>query len=203
MSAASASKVEGTRRRREGVSDGVAKRKNQTTHSITLLQGTQTMAGRSTNIKFTVNAAFFREIKEDHHQLRCMLDKLRSMTISHLALANHLKEFSEHTAELRDQLAFHFTLEEAYGYFEDAIERAPRFHDQAGRLRAQHPELYVMASQLAEQSAVASTSPIDLEQNAAQLAEMFLAFDTALKAHEAAELHLILDAMQLDIGDGD
>ncbi len=161
------------------------------------------MAGRSTNIKFTVNAAFFREIKEDHHQLQCMLEKLRGMVISPPALANHLKEFSERAAELRDQLAFHFTLEEAYGYFEDAIERAPRFHDQAGRLRKQHPELYLLAEQLAEQSAVASLSPIDQEQKAEQLARSFHDFDTALKAHESAELTLILDAMQLDIGGED
>ena len=158
------------------------------------------MVRRSAEAKFTVNAAFFREIKEDHHQLHCILDKLRQMVSSPPALANHLKEFSQRTAELRDQLAFHFTLEEAYGYFEDAIERAPRFHDLAGRLRDQHSDLYLMAEQVAENAASASVHPVDAEQTAEQLTKMFIDFDTTLKAHENAELGLILDAMQVDVG---
>jgi hypothetical protein len=32
-----------------------------------------------TDIKFTVNAAFFREIKEDHKQLHCLLERLRHL----------------------------------------------------------------------------------------------------------------------------
>ena len=161
------------------------------------------MAGRSTEAKFTVNAAFFREIKEDHHQLQCILDKLRQLVASPPALANHLKEFSERSSELRDQLAFHFTLEEAYGYFEDAIERAPRFHEPAGRLRDQHAELYLMAERVAESAANAIALPNDKEQCAERLAELFTIFDTALKAHESAELRLILDAIQVDVGVGD
>ncbi len=161
------------------------------------------MAGRSTEAKFTVNAAFFREIKEDHQQLNCMLDKLRQMVNSPPALANHLREFSQRTAELRDQLAFHFTLEEAYGYFEDAVERAPRFHEQAGRLRDQHSELYLLAEQVAESAASTSDHPVDAEQTAAWLSKLFVDFDTLLKAHESAEVRLILDAMQLDVGVGD
>lgn len=161
------------------------------------------MAGRSTEAKFTVNAAFFREIKEDHHQLHCILDKLRQMVSSPPALANHLRDFSERTVELRDQLAFHFTLEEAYGYFEDAIERAPRFHDQAGRLRDQHSDLYLKAEQVAESAANASDHSVDAEQTAERLSKLFIDFDTVLKAHESAELTLILDAMQVDVGVGD
>jgi len=161
------------------------------------------MARQSSEAKFTVNAAFFREIKEDHHQLKSMLDKLRQMVGNPLVLANHLKEFSQRTAELRDQLAFHFTLEEAYGYFEDAIERAPRFHEQAGRLRDQHSDLYLMAEQVAESAASASDHPVDAEQTAERLSKLFIGFDTILKAHESAELRLILDAMQLDVGVGD
>ncbi|MEO8270285.1 MAG: hemerythrin domain-containing protein [Aureliella sp.] len=161
------------------------------------------MAGRSTEAKFTVNAAFFREIKEDHQQLNCIIDKLRQMVSSPPALANHLTEFAQRTAELRDQLAFHFTLEEAYGYFEDAVERAPRFHDLAGRLRDQHSELYLMAERVAESAESASVHPVDATQSAERISEIFIAFDTALKAHESAEIRLILDAMQVDVGGGD
>lgn len=150
--------------------------------------------------KFTVNAAFFQEIKDDHKQLQCLLERVRDFVHHRPALGNHVREFAEALAELRDQLAFHFTLEEAYGYFEDAVERAPRFHVQAGRLRDQHSELYVMARDLAEKAAALSN-----QDGAAvkRLADQFIAFDTALKAHESAELRLILDAIHQDVGVGD
>jgi hypothetical protein len=150
-----------------------------------------------TDIKFTVNAAFFREIKEDHKQLHCLLERLRHLVAMPPALPNHWQEFVALLADLRDQLAFHFALEEAYGYFEDAIERAPRFHVTAGRLRNEHAELYLAAQLLADRAA--ALSAIDAEQMIAPCVD----FDTALKAHEAAELRLILDAIQQDVGVGD
>jgi iron-sulfur cluster repair protein YtfE (RIC family) len=146
-------------------------------------------------VKFTVNAAFFREIKEDHQQLQCLLDRLREMTQQLPALENHRREFAALLTDMRDQLALHFTLEEAYGYFEDVIERAPRFHSQAGKLRAQHEKLYVMAQELVEKAG----GRFDTED----LADQFTLFDTALKSHESAELKLILDAIQQDVGEGD
>lgn len=155
------------------------------------------MVTNRTDVKFTVNAAFFREIKEDHQQLQCLFAKIHQMLAVRPALANHWKEFVALLADLRDQLAFHFALEEAYGYFEDAIERAPRFHDTAGRLRDQHSDLYLMAQQVADTAAALQPAEAD------QLAEQFIAFDTAFKSHESAELRLILDAIQQDVGVGD
>ncbi len=155
------------------------------------------MGRNKSDMKFTVNAAFFREIKEDHKQLQCLLNRIRQMVEVPLALPNHWKEFIKLLADLRDQLAFHFALEEAYGYFEDAVERAPRFHATAGRLRDQHADIYLLAQQIADN---ASTLP---DTQAEQLANQFIAFDTALKSHESAELRLILDAMQQDVGGGD
>ncbi len=155
------------------------------------------MAPKRSDVKFTVNAAFFREIKDDHQHLQSLLDRTRHLAANRPAIVNHAKEFVQLLADLRDQLAFHFTLEEAYGYFEDAIERAPRFHDQAGRLRNQHSELYVMAQRIAECAVALPAIEID------DVVEQFLTFDLALKAHESAELRLILDAIHQDVGVGD
>ncbi len=157
------------------------------------------MSETQVSVKFTVNAAFFREIKEDHKQLHCLLDRIRELIHLRPALINHFKEFSILLSELRDQLAFHFALEEAYGYFEDAIERAPHFHDLAGHLRDQHAELYMLAQRIAENSANVSHDATAVDE----IAEQFVAFDTALKTHESAELRLILDALQVDVGVGD
>ena len=154
------------------------------------------------DVKFTVNAAFFQEIKDDHQMLRDLLDKLRERVEQPESLTNHLRQYAGLLADLRDQLAFHFTLEEAYGYIEDAVERAPRFHEQAGRLREQHSELYLMAERIAENASEVLSSPT-ATVDAGKLAEQFIAFDRALSAHESAELGLILDAIQVDVGVGD
>ncbi len=155
------------------------------------------MTTSRSDVKFIVNAAFFREIKEDHQQLQRLLERVRHLVNEPRALPNHWKEFTLLLADLRDQLAFHFALEEAYGYFEDAVERAPRFHETAGRLRNQHADIYLLAQQIADNAAALPHA------EAEQLAAQFVAFDRALATHESAELRLILDAMQLDVGVGD
>ncbi len=157
------------------------------------------MSQRKAGMKFTLNAAFFREIKEDHQQLKAVLNRLRELISQRRAIGNHRRELATILAELCDQLAFHFTLEEAYGYFEDAVERAPRFHDQAGRLRNQHPQLYVMCQEIAESAAACVASGTDLDT----VVDQTIAFDRALQAHESAEVSLIMDAINLDVGVGD
>lgn len=148
----------------------------------------------------TINAAFLQEIKADHQQLKELLDRLRALAVEPQALPNHVREFVDLLDQLRDQLAFHFSLEEAYGYFEDALETAPELSAQALMLRSQHGELFVLARDLADVAAQqASESPA----NFAQLAQQFTEFDKALEAHESAELNLILAALEDDIGVGD
>jgi hypothetical protein len=86
----------------------------------------------------SINPAFLREIKEDHHELRqlihhtsAMLDRSGPVEIDYARLVDML-------TRLRDQLAMHFSLEEAYGYFEDAITVAPHLCRRAETLRGQH-----------------------------------------------------------------
>ncbi len=157
------------------------------------------MSYRKSGMKFTLNAAFFQEIKEDHQQLKAVLERLRNLISRRIAIENHRREFANLLAELRDQLAFHFTLEEAYGYFEDAVERAPRFHEQAGRLRNQHSQLYVMCQEIADSAAARLAAGGELDT----LVDQTVAFDRALQAHESAEVSLIMDAINLDVGVGD
>lgn len=158
------------------------------------------MSEKKTSVKFTLNAAFFHEIKEDHQQLQAVLKRLRDLMNHRLALSNHRREFATLLGDLRDQLAFHFALEEAYGYFEDVVDRAPRFHVEAGKLRSQHSQLYVSCQEIAENAAAdMAAGGADLDP----IVDQFAAFDRALQSHESAELGLIMDAMNLDVGVGD
>ncbi|GIW96998.1 MAG: hypothetical protein KatS3mg111_0331 [Pirellulaceae bacterium] len=150
--------------------------------------------------RFTVNAAFFQEIKEDHQQLNDILEHLRNLVANKPALGNHLDELVKWTAALRDQLAFHFALEEAYGYFEDAIGMAPWIHDKAGALRDQHTELFTQCQELAD---LAEDYFQRNEEDASEVGDRFEQFDRAFSEHESAEINLILTAMTQDVGAAD
>jgi len=158
------------------------------------------MSESRTSKKFTINAAFFQEIKDDHLQLRELLESLRRLVARRPALPNHASELVEKLSCLCDQIALHFSLEEAYGYLEDLIEVTPHLHFRTGKLREQHKMLFVMVRDLADTAASrhkGSTAEL------MQIADQFLAFDHAFKAHESAETELILSAVHQDVGVGD
>jgi hypothetical protein len=148
----------------------------------------------------TINAPFFREIKEDHEQVRKLIADIDTMVAQQSTLVQHPRQFLSLIDQLVDQLALHFALEEAYGYFENALEEEPHFHDQAMKLRGQHSELYLMMQHIAEATANAcDRHRPDLDP----VARQYKAFEHAFKAHESAELHLILEALNRDLGTGD
>jgi iron-sulfur cluster repair protein YtfE (RIC family) len=147
----------------------------------------------------TINAAFLREIKEDHRDLWRLLDEVRHLCaewpLSRRRLANRL-------ARLRDRLAMHFTLEEAFGYFDDPLDVAPRLARQAETLRSQHGELYLALARLADEADTVAHG-IGTAQRLRRLAGDCRRFDKSLLAHEHLENQLILEAFDEDIGVGD
>jgi hypothetical protein len=148
-----------------------------------------------------VNAAFLQDIKEDNVHLRDLLmaasrvlDRSTWWSVKPRALADLFQQ-------IRDQLATHFTLEEAFGYLDDAIVTAPRLSERANSLRNEHETLYISISDLADDAyrIVAerrgSTIPILLER--------FRSFCRKLKAHEDAENELIMESLYDELGVGD
>src|SRR5262245_61954266 len=85
----------------------------------------------------TVNAAFLQEIKEVNQELWSLLADLRHRCQRPIA-PGHCRLLIDKLCQLRDQLALHFSLEEAYGYFEDPVEVAPQLSRQAEMLRSEH-----------------------------------------------------------------
>ncbi len=158
------------------------------------------MSEKHTSSKVGVNAAFLMEIKDDHHQLRQMLIHLRCQVENPNILGHHYQAFVDELYGLCDQLAFHFALEEAYGYFDDALESTPHLHEQSSRLRNQHSQLFVAARDLADHAAK-RRKPNSIELM--HIVSEFRRFDIALKAHESAEQELIMAALTQDVGVGD
>jgi predicted ATPase len=150
----------------------------------------------------TVNAAFLQEIKEDNHELRQLLAEVRAALTAPVGTHLPSRQLAELLARLRDQLAMHFALEEAYGYFEEPLTVAPRLGSQAEALRGQHRDLYLEICELvdrAQRRAYHEGNGNSLRSLAAD----FLGFGDKLQQHEARENELMAQAFDDDIGVGD
>ena len=150
----------------------------------------------------TVNAAFLQEIKQVNEELWQTLKEVRQRAESQVLQRADAWRFLHQLAQLRDQLAFHFTLEEAYGYFEDPIDVAPRLCRQANQLRSEHRELYLMVVDLGEASELL-TQRNRISGTVMTAVKQFQAFDERLHRHESLENELIMQEYGDDIGVGD
>lgn len=157
----------------------------------------------TTNTKtrqLTVNAAFLKDIKDDNHDLKEILDQIAPLSEHPQTAMNHWSELVQLLEQLCDQLALHFSLEEAYGYFDDAVNHAPQLTASAEFLRGQHTELFKVIRALADKSTSVRSDNLD---HVSKFLKEFLVFRQDFATHEEAELKLILDALDDDIGVGD
>ena len=158
----------------------------------------------TTTSTLSINAAFLQDIKDDSVQLKellgaasAALQKVGQGRVQHKALAAIL-------CRLRDQLATHFSLEEFFGYFDDAVDSAPRLSEQAKKLRAQHDVLYLKISDLAEDAELLSyVSTKSSAYAIGSLADRYQSFYLQFQQHEECERELIMSAFYDDIGCGD
>ena len=160
------------------------------------------MATVTSTAAVTVNAAFLQEIKDVNQDLWQLLIELRSLCADPYQIRARRNQFVGMLEDLRDHLALHFALEEAYGYFDDPVEVAPRLCERAAALRFEHQDLYVLACQLVE----SAESMLDKERASRAVLALvgeFQAFDRRLKHHESQENELILQEYDDDIGVGD
>ncbi|QDT01893.1 hypothetical protein K227x_02620 [Rubripirellula lacrimiformis] len=150
--------------------------------------------------RLSINAAFLRDIKDDNRELKALIDRIKPITELPQVAANHWIEIRSLLADLRDQLALHFSLEEAFGYFEEAIETAPQLSMTAVQLRGDHPRLFEEIRAIADKAQ-------EIEADQIEKVTTFLSrlhrFQRSFETHEEAEIKLIVEAMDDDIGGGD
>lgn len=149
----------------------------------------------------TLNLAFLREIKEDNRELRNCLATLRAV-LSRARLVVSRRELVQLIGLLRDQLALHFSLEEAYGYFDDPISVAPQLSARISMVRGQHSELFlqvVSLEDLAEQWLHHEHGSVGLRR----IAWEFSRFDAQFQRHEHVEHELMQEAFYDEFGVGD
>lgn len=150
----------------------------------------------------SINPAFLREIKEDHHELRQLIHHTSAMLDRSGPVEIEYPRLVEMFTKLRDQLAMHFSLEEAYGYFEDAITVAPHLSRRTENLRGQHFDLFAELCRLVEsaEQLLYHEKPTRLLDH---VSENYRGFLTRFREHEMLENDLIQEAFNDDIGTGD
>lgn len=152
-----------------------------------------------------INAAFMQELKEDNRDLHALLDRVTELTESrpvYRMRRQDLRNLVQVLEQLKDRLAMHFSLEEAYGYFDDAISVAPRLSERAELLRSQHEPLFVEICEIVD-SAEPLLYRVATSREIGQLCFAFRSFRQRLEMHEGHETELVLSAFDDDIGCGD
>ena len=150
----------------------------------------------------TINAAFLQEIKEVNKDSWELLDRVKQGCGDPQHVQLQGQQVVRLLADLRDQLAMHFALEEAYGYFEDPVRVAPHLSVMAATLRDEHRVLYTLVRDMADESDELCRSG-QLSQSAVRVVECFKEFYNRFQQHENRENELILEAYDSDIGVGD
>ena len=151
----------------------------------------------------TINAAFLQEIKQDNVELRDLLERSSSQLSVGSHLGSNPRTMVDTLSRLRDQLAMHFALEEAFGYFDDAVDVAPRLSARAEDLRQEHEQFFLEMCEIVERAERLLYREASPQKTRAEIAQRFSAFYSALNEHEAREQDLILEALDEDIGVGD
>ena len=150
----------------------------------------------------TINAAFLQEIKDVNQELWQLLADCRQFVDQPSSMWRECCDFVDMLQELRDKLALHFALEDAYGYFEDPLEVPPRFAQRAMELREEHAALYLAISALADEAGN-FLHERKLPALTMAIPPKFEDFHERLKKHESDEIDLIQNTFVEDIGEGD
>lgn len=149
-----------------------------------------------------VNAAFLQEIKQDNQELQQLLARVNELCQRHESPPECRQELADLLVRLRDRLAMHFALEEAYGYFDDSVVADPRLSRRADKLRGEHGRLFSQLNTVVE-SALEKLNEHSPRYVCGRISRAFRAFHAALQRHEQQENELILEAFEQDVGVGD
>jgi hemerythrin len=139
------------------------------------------------NVTQSAAQALFEKMSRQHNQLEHtwsgLRESLNRARIDHPAVERQLQE-------LKRQLEEHFQFEEADGYFDEVVAKAPHLQRQADELRGQHAELLCAVASLQADAKRLAAEPVQL----AAVRGLFEEISKTFQDHEAAEGRLLEDA---------
>ena len=148
------------------------------------------MAVAAHSLTTMINAAFLQEVKESNVELWDTLHALRSIIDGTGSSTGDARRLVALLSQLRDLLAFEFSLEEAYGFIEGCRGIAPLVAQRATLAKQQHRELYLLVHELCEHAEEAQYRGV-ADREYTDLVAMAADFDAQLRAHELLESELI------------
>ena len=144
-----------------------------------------------------VNRAFLQEIKDEHVQLRDLI-QLNRERIPNAQNASMVLEWLQ---EMLDQVECYFALEEFYGYFQQAATLNPPVSKAANQLHTEHGELFVqlmaLINRIEERVYQERECPLD------EICAGFLEFADQFNRHEQREMELMMKLCNEEFGVGD
>ncbi len=148
----------------------------------------------------TLNAAFLQEIKDDNYELHELLHRV-AMILAHSGMWRRRKKaIAGILARLRDQIALHFALEEAFGYFDDPLHVTPQISRAVDALRSDHEMLFLDVCDLVEQA----ERVVYGESNGMRFGDLLERIDSFLRhleSHENREKALISQMLEEELNE--
>ncbi len=148
------------------------------------------MAVAAQSMTTMINTAFLQEVKESNVELWDTVLELRQMVADSTSSSSNARRLVALLSQLRDLLAFEFSLEEAYGFIEGCRGIAPLVAQRAALAKQQHRELYLLIHELCEQAEEAQYRGV-ADREYAELLNQAADFDAQFRAHELLESELI------------
>lgn len=149
-----------------------------------------------------VNAAFMWEIKSVNEELWMIVDRLLLFCRRPHLISRRAHRLVDLLEQFQDLVAMQFTLEEAYGYFDDPAVVEPQVSATALTLRQEHVTLYQQLMKIVDKAQDAYFE-CDEMRLVYKLPTQLLAFIEQFRAHDRRECELTLSAMNDEIGVGD
>jgi len=128
------------------------------------------------------------ELLAQHRDLKQLLIRIEQVLVEQ---TTSIDEAAHLLGQLGDKLVKHFALEEAGGYFNEALTQAPQLVARANDLLAQHPKMTHLLKQLSETQPDANWWR--------ETHQRFQAFKAELLRHERGEDQLLQEAYVRDI----
>jgi hypothetical protein len=148
-----------------------------------------------------INAAFLQEIKDVSQELFQLQGAINDLWDSSDRVWIDASRLAILLGDLRDQLEWHFTLEERLGYLDDAVNVAPRLSRQAEQLRVEHGSLYHELAWITDEMEGRAHGNENLPRTALlDLRTDFNRFWRKFELHEEREDDLIIESLYFDIG---
>ena len=146
----------------------------------------------------TINVAFLQEIKQENIQFRQLIQTVANELRETKLAANQVMELFY---SVREELETYFTLEEFYGYFDNAEITNPAVSTRARKLKGDHEALFLSFNEIVELIEQIVYRETDAKMNI--VVDLFNRFQTRLDRHEQAEMELMMRLCNEDIGVGD